>query len=98
MEIYGLVHASSVVDVVLMGLICIADYGLTLQSGGELNLEGYVDADWARIFHPRSTGGYCLYLGSNLVQWSSKKHVVVLSSTEAEYLALAQASTEVAWM
>lgn len=40
-----------------------------------------------------------MYLGPNLVQWSSpKQKVFALSSTEAEYGALAQIATELAWL
>ncbi|XP_031282429.1 uncharacterized protein LOC116141003 [Pistacia vera] len=63
-------------------------------------LEGYTDSDWASSLSDRqSISGYCIFLGSNLVQWSSKKQqVVALSSTEAEYCALAQASIEITWL
>ena len=39
-----------------------------------------------------------MFLGPNLLQWSYRKQKVVsLSSTEAEYRALAQGATEIAW-
>ena len=43
--------------------------------------------------------GFAVYLGPNLVSWSSKKQAVVSkSSTEAEYRSLAHAASEVPWI
>ncbi|KAA3476990.1 Retrovirus-related Pol polyprotein from transposon TNT 1-94 [Gossypium australe] len=44
----------------------------------------------------KSTFGFCIYLGDNLIGWSSKKQGVVSRSTsEAEYKSLANATAEI---
>ena len=62
-----------------------------------LNLVGYYDADWASgPNNKRSTTGYALYLGPNLIAWNSEKqHIVSRSITEAEYNSLANLVSEV---
>ncbi|XP_058201268.1 uncharacterized mitochondrial protein AtMg00810-like [Rhododendron vialii] len=75
------------------------DQGLSF-SPGDFVLTGYSDADWAgNSVDRRSTTGYCMFLGSNLISWTAKKQpTVARSSTEAEYRALAQAAAELSWL
>lgn len=42
-----------------------------------------------------STGGFCIFLGSNMLSWDSKKqHIVTRSSIEAKYKAFANTIAE----
>lgn len=67
---------------------------------GPLNITAYTDADWAGDHTDRrSTTGFCVYLGANLISWSAKKQPTVgRSSTKAEYRALAQTAADVTWI
>ncbi|VAH22706.1 unnamed protein product [Triticum turgidum subsp. durum] len=74
--------------------------GLWFKSNGHLNVDGYSDADWASCLDDRrSTSGYCVFVGGNLVSWRSKKQPVVSKSTaEAEYRAMSQGLSEMLWV
>ena len=48
--------------------------GLQLGSGTIDQLTAYSDTDWAGCPNTRhSTSGFCVFLGDNLVSWSSKR-------------------------
>ncbi|XP_061376329.1 uncharacterized mitochondrial protein AtMg00810-like [Gastrolobium bilobum] len=74
-------------------------HGLTIHPLENFHLTAYCDSDWASdLDDRRSTSGICIFFGSNLVNWSSKKQTVVSRlSTEAEYRSLASTITELSW-
>ncbi|OIT32756.1 retrovirus-related pol polyprotein from transposon tnt 1-94 [Nicotiana attenuata] len=74
--------------------------GLQLHRKSSLVLTIYSDSDWAGCTATRrSTTGFCILLGDNLISWSAKKQpTVARSSTEAEYRALAVAAAEATWL
>ncbi|XP_071687848.1 secreted RxLR effector protein 161-like [Rutidosis leptorrhynchoides] len=75
-------------------------YGLSFLHSSSPNISGYSDADWARCIETRrSTYGYSIFLGGNLVSWSAKKQPTVSrSSCESEYRALANTASEIIWI
>jgi histone deacetylase 1/2 len=76
------------------------DLGLKISRSSSTLVSAFLDADWAgSIDDRRSTGGFAVFLGSNLVSWSARKQATVSrSSTEAEYKAVANATAEVMWV
>jgi hypothetical protein len=76
--------------------------GITYQCNGEpeIRICGWSDADFANNPQDRvSVSGYVFKLGEGAITWSSKKqNSVALSSTEAEYTAMAHAAREVIWL
>ncbi|CAM9792837.1 unnamed protein product [Chrysoparadoxa australica] len=73
------------------------DLGLTYSRKGELQLEAYVDSDYAGdVNGRRSTTGYVIIFGGAAVSWKSKlQPTVSLSSSEAEYRALSECGAEI---
>ncbi|GKB74703.1 ribonuclease H-like domain-containing protein [Tanacetum coccineum] len=63
-------------------------------------LTAYTDADWAGFpVTRRSTSGYCIFLGDNLLSWSAKRKVTLsCSSAEVEYRCVANVAGEIAWV
>ena len=74
--------------------------GLKISKSKSMLVSGYSDADWAgNIDDRRSTGGFAVFLGDNLVSWNARKQATVSrSSTESEYKVLANATAEIMWI
>ncbi|GKC76838.1 ribonuclease H-like domain-containing protein [Tanacetum coccineum] len=76
------------------------DFGFHLYASVTTFLVGYTDADWAGCPSTRrSTSGYCVFLGDNLLSWSFKRHHAISRfSVEAEYRGVANVVAETAWL
>ncbi|XP_071719079.1 uncharacterized protein [Rutidosis leptorrhynchoides] len=77
-----------------------SSFGLQLTKLPTNSLVSYTDADWGGCPDTRrSTSGYCVFLGNNLISWSSKRQPTVSrSSSEAEYRGVANVVSESCWV
>lgn len=75
-------------------------YRLIYHGDSLAPIYGYVDADWANdADERRSFSGYAFLLAGAAVTWSCKRQsTVAVSSTEAEYVAMAFAAKEALWL
>lgn len=76
------------------------NFGLHLIVSSNLNLTGYCDVDWA-VSHEdmKSVTCYCVFLGSYLTSWASKRqNVVSKSSTKSEYRAVTDVAAVLIWI
>ncbi|GKA03132.1 ribonuclease H-like domain-containing protein [Tanacetum coccineum] len=76
------------------------DHGLQLHVLSTTQLTAYTDADWDGCpVTRRSTCGYCVFLGDNLLSWSAKWQVTLSHfSAEAEYRGVANVVAETVWL
>jgi hypothetical protein len=90
----------SAVKCILRYIRLTVSYGLHLRPNPSGVLSAYSDADWAGSPDDRrSTGGYAVFFGSNLIVWSARKQATVSrSSIEAEYKAVGDATAEIIWV
>ena len=74
-------------------------FGITFANSGTM-VEGYCDADYAGDLDTRrSTTGFIFTFCGAAISWSSKlQPTVAASTTEAEYMAAAQAVKEALWL
>ena len=63
-------------------------------------IECFSDADWVGSKEDRrSTSGWCVFVGGNLVSWKSKKqNIISRSSAVSEYRAMTQSVCEIMWI
>jgi hypothetical protein len=64
-----------------------------------MELEGYSDADGSMHKDRKAISGYAFLLDRGTISWSLKKQeIIMLSTTEAEYVASTQAAKEAIWL
>ena len=75
-------------------------HGIHIEPSTQLHLFAFCDADWG--FDPddrRSTTGFCIFLGGNIISWMSKKQASISrSSIKAEYRSLVATVAELTWL
>ena len=73
---------------------------LQMHKSSLLDLIAYSHADWSGCPNThKSTSGYYVSLGKNLISWSSRRqHTVSRSSTEVEYRIVVSCVVEYSWL
>jgi hypothetical protein len=74
--------------------------GITFTPDKSMMISVFSDADWIGcVDDRRSTRGFAVFLGHNLILWNAKKQATVSRcSTEADYKSLANATAEIIWV
>ena len=75
-------------------------YGLSIQATPNYNLTCFTNVDHASSPDDhQSTSNYFVFMGSNIISWSSTKQKVVSRSTaESKYRAVANGAAELSWI
>jgi hypothetical protein len=73
--------------------------GLLIRQSSS-TMSAFSDTNWAGCMDDRkSTGGFVVFLGPNLISWCAKEQKTVShSSTEAEYKTMTDATAEIMWI
>jgi transposase InsO family protein len=81
-------------------LLGTSDYALVYDGKSDGGLLAYADSDWASDpITRKSTTGYLVKLANGVFCWNSRvQKSIVLSSTEAEYMLLADTSRQLVWI
>ena len=75
------------------------DYGLVFGAKGRQGLVAYTDSAYTNSVRSRSTTGFIFMINGSPVCWNSRKQTVTAqSSTEAEYMAMSEASKQAIWI
>ncbi|KAL0296000.1 UNVERIFIED_CONTAM: Secreted RxLR effector protein [Sesamum radiatum] len=77
------------------------DYGIQFSKcSDDIKLIGYVDSNYANDKDSRkSTTSYVFTLCGTCISWKSQlQHMVALSTTETEYIAMTEAFREALWL
>ncbi|XP_015932876.1 uncharacterized mitochondrial protein AtMg00810-like [Arachis duranensis] len=76
------------------------DHRIVFRPCTDLRIFAFADSDWGSDVDDRcSTSGSCVFLGSNIVAWSSRKQrSVSRSSVEAEFWSIAAVETDIRWL
>lgn len=79
---------------------CTMHLGLFYATNWNINLKGFIDADWASYIDTRrSIIGFCIFLGSSLISWKTKKQLTISRSlVEVEYRVMASTTCELNWI
>ncbi|KAL0453988.1 UNVERIFIED_CONTAM: Retrovirus-related Pol polyprotein from transposon RE2 [Sesamum latifolium] len=74
--------------------------GLFFPATPLVDLVAYYDADWGSCIDTRrSLISYCIFLGSTLISWKTKKQSMVSrSSAEAEYGSMGTTACKLTWI
>jgi len=75
-------------------------FTLKITPSTTFSISAFSDADWACCLDTsRSASGYAIFLGDNVVSWTSKKQFTVsCSSVKSEYKAITLTVVEVKWL
>ena len=90
----------AVVEHILCYLKEVLGCGILYKKHVHTRIECFFDVDWVGSKEDRrSTSGYCVFVGGNLISWKGKKQNVVLrSSVELEYRDKTQSVCDIIWI